>query len=141
MAYHKLPEVLGGGVGYEVATEGEFDAALRVALADRDRMSLIQVHLDPNNRSEALNGWPTGWGRRCEEVNRLSPPSREDDEPGSQLATPTPATASHPAGRFGERRLIDAVGLGLQRIAGHGVGPRAAAAADRVDTRRRRTCP
>ena len=32
--YHKLPEVLGGGRGYEVRTEGEFDAALRSALAD-----------------------------------------------------------------------------------------------------------
>jgi indolepyruvate decarboxylase len=52
--YSKLPELLGGGVGYEVATEGEFDAALRTALADRNRMSLIQVHLNPNDRSEAL---------------------------------------------------------------------------------------
>ena len=52
--YSKLPDLLGGGVGYEVATEGEFDAALCAALADRDRMSLIHVHLDPNDRSEAL---------------------------------------------------------------------------------------
>ena len=52
--YSKLPELLGGGVGYEVATEGEFDAALCAALADRDHMSLIQVHLDRNDRSEAL---------------------------------------------------------------------------------------
>ena len=29
------PEVLGGGTGYEVRTEGEFDAALRAALADK----------------------------------------------------------------------------------------------------------
>ena len=27
--YHKLPEVLGGGTGYEVRTEGQFDATLR----------------------------------------------------------------------------------------------------------------
>ena len=43
--YHKLPEVLGGGTGYEVRTEGEFDAALRKAWDDRRSMSLIQVHL------------------------------------------------------------------------------------------------
>jgi indolepyruvate decarboxylase len=52
--YHRLPEVLGGGVGYEVRTEGEFDRALRTAWDDRARMSLIQVHLDPADRSQAL---------------------------------------------------------------------------------------
>ena len=29
--YHKLPEIFNGGAGYEVRTEGEFDAALRCA--------------------------------------------------------------------------------------------------------------
>ncbi len=52
--YHKLPELLGGGTGYEVASEGEFDAALRTALADTGGMSLIQVHLDPGDCSTAL---------------------------------------------------------------------------------------
>ena len=42
--YHKLPAVLGGGTGYEVTTEGQFDAALSAALADRKGLSLIQVH-------------------------------------------------------------------------------------------------
>ena len=35
--YHKLPEVFGGGTGYEVRTEGEFDAAPWSALADSGR--------------------------------------------------------------------------------------------------------
>ncbi len=52
--YHKLPGVLGGGTGYEVTTEGEFDAALSAALADRKGLSLIQVHLDPRDCSTAL---------------------------------------------------------------------------------------
>ena len=52
--YHKLPAVLGGGTGYEVCTEGQFDAALRSALADRSGMSLIQAHLDPRDSSKAL---------------------------------------------------------------------------------------
>ncbi len=52
--YHKLPELLGGGTGYEVASEGEFDAALRTALADTGGMSLIQVHLDPGDCSTGL---------------------------------------------------------------------------------------
>ena len=53
-AYHKLPDVYGGGTGYEVRTEGEFDAALKRALADTRALSLIQVHLDPADHSTAL---------------------------------------------------------------------------------------
>ena len=54
-AYHKLPLVLGGGTGYEVRTEGEFDAALRKAWSDHSGMSLIQVHIGESDHSEALN--------------------------------------------------------------------------------------
>ena len=53
-AYHKLPEVYGGGTGYEVRTEGEFDAAIKAAWADDTKLSLIQVHLDPADHSSAL---------------------------------------------------------------------------------------
>jgi indolepyruvate decarboxylase len=52
--YHKLPELLGGGTGYEVRSEGEFDRSLRQALADRSGFSLIHVHLDPQDASPAL---------------------------------------------------------------------------------------
>jgi indolepyruvate decarboxylase len=54
-AYHKLPEVLGGGKGYDVRTEGEFDTALRAAWADTKGMSIIQCHLNPDDHSTALN--------------------------------------------------------------------------------------
>ena len=50
----RLPELLGGGTGYEVRSEGEFDHALRQALADRSGFSLIHVHLDANDASQAL---------------------------------------------------------------------------------------
>ena len=53
-AYHKLPEVLGAGTGYEVRTEGEFDRALASAWADQQAMSLIHVRLDLNDFSSAL---------------------------------------------------------------------------------------
>jgi len=53
--YHKLPEVLGGGTGYEVRTEGEFDAALRAARADAGGMSLIHVHLARDDFSDTLH--------------------------------------------------------------------------------------
>jgi indolepyruvate decarboxylase len=52
--YHKLPDVLGGGTGYEVRTEGEFERALCAALADRSGMSLLQVHLGLQDFSQAL---------------------------------------------------------------------------------------
>jgi indolepyruvate decarboxylase len=53
--YHKLPDVLGGGAGYEVRTEGEFDQALRAAWVDTAQASLIQVHLPVDDRSKALD--------------------------------------------------------------------------------------
>lgn len=52
--YYKLPEVLGGGHGCQVRTEGEFDQALSEALAETSRLSLIQVHLDEKDCSPAL---------------------------------------------------------------------------------------
>lgn len=52
--YSKLPEVLGGGTGYDVKTEGEFDDAVSKAWQDTSGMSLIQVHLDRRDASRAL---------------------------------------------------------------------------------------
>jgi indolepyruvate decarboxylase len=52
--YSQLPAVLGGGSGYEVRTEGEFDAALTAAWQDRAAPSVLHVHLDPKDRSRAL---------------------------------------------------------------------------------------
>jgi len=52
--FHKIPEVLGTGLGIEVRTEGELDLALDAALANTGSFSLINVHLDPMDRSPAL---------------------------------------------------------------------------------------
>jgi indolepyruvate decarboxylase len=52
--YHKLPEVLGGGTGYEVHAEDELDAALNRAWADTSGPSLLQVHIAPDDISIAL---------------------------------------------------------------------------------------
>src|SRR5205085_5644709 len=43
--YHRLPEFLGGGQGYEVRTEGELEQALQSALANQDCFSLLNIHL------------------------------------------------------------------------------------------------
>ncbi len=53
-SYHRIPEVLGGGTGYEVRTVEELDAALRASLANTAGYSLLNVHLDPYDRSPAL---------------------------------------------------------------------------------------
>jgi indolepyruvate decarboxylase len=52
--YSELPVVLGGGTGYDVRTEGDFDAALNAAWQDRTGPSVLHVHLDPQDRSRAL---------------------------------------------------------------------------------------
>ena len=62
--YQLLPQVLGGGRGYEARTEGEFDTALAAALADSSGMSLIRVHLDPDDRSQTLDRLAAGLARR-----------------------------------------------------------------------------
>ncbi len=52
--YDELPAVLGGGTGYQVRTEGDFDAALSAAWADRSGPAILHVHLDPSDASPAL---------------------------------------------------------------------------------------
>ncbi len=52
--YSKLPEILGGGTGYEVRTEGEFQSALTTAWADRNALSLIHAHIPVGDSSDAL---------------------------------------------------------------------------------------
>lgn len=52
--YHRLPDLLGGGWGFEVHTEGDLDKALQAALANTDSFSLLNVHLQPTDISPAL---------------------------------------------------------------------------------------
>ena len=54
-AYHRLPEVYGGGQGYVVRTEGEFESSLVSAWEDRSGPSLLQVHLHIDDHSAALH--------------------------------------------------------------------------------------
>ena len=52
--YHELPQVLGGGTGYEVRTESDFHEALQHAWDNRSGPSLIHVRLDRDDHSPAL---------------------------------------------------------------------------------------
>jgi len=53
--YHRMPDLLGGGWGFEVRTETELDQALNAALANHDAFSLLNVHLEPTDISPALD--------------------------------------------------------------------------------------
>ena len=52
--YHKMPELLGSGWGFEVFTEGDLEKAFQAAFANHDCFSLINVHLDKHDVSPAL---------------------------------------------------------------------------------------
>ena len=52
--YHRLPDLLGGGWGFEVHTEADLDQALNAALTNKDAFSILNVHLKPDDISPAL---------------------------------------------------------------------------------------
>lgn len=52
--YHKITELIGGGWGFEVRTETDLEKAMDAALANTDSFSLLNIHLDPYDRSEAM---------------------------------------------------------------------------------------
>jgi indolepyruvate decarboxylase len=52
--YHKIPELLGAGLGLEVHTEGQLEQALDRAVANTGSFTLLNVHLAPMDRSPAL---------------------------------------------------------------------------------------
>lgn len=52
--YSQIPEIFGGGIGLKVETEDELDNALETAQAHTDSFTLIDVQLDPYDRSPAL---------------------------------------------------------------------------------------
>lgn len=54
-AYHRWPEILRQGWGCEVRTEGELEAALAQARRNTGSFSIVNVHLDPWDRSDALD--------------------------------------------------------------------------------------
>ncbi len=52
--YHRMPELLGSGWGFEVHTEGDLEKAFKAAFANQDSFSLLNVHLDKYDVSPAL---------------------------------------------------------------------------------------
>ncbi len=62
--YSRLPEVLGAGKGFIVETEEQLETALAGALAHTESFSLIEVRLDPLDRSLALERLAKGLAKR-----------------------------------------------------------------------------
>jgi indolepyruvate decarboxylase len=54
-AYHRLTDVFGAGLGFDVHNEDELDASLEAAVSYTRGYSLLNVHLDPLDRSPALD--------------------------------------------------------------------------------------
>ena len=61
--FHRLPEVFGAGASFLVRTEAELDHALIEAKALRGSFVLLDVLLDPNDRSPALQRLTQGLGK------------------------------------------------------------------------------
>ncbi|MCA8996981.1 MAG: alpha-keto acid decarboxylase family protein [Planctomycetaceae bacterium] len=53
--YHRLPDLLGKGWGFEVRTVGELHQSMQAALAHRDAFSILNVHLESTDISPALS--------------------------------------------------------------------------------------
>jgi indolepyruvate decarboxylase len=52
--YSKIPAIIGGGKGYLVETEDQFDRAMHAAMRYIEEFSILEVRLDANDKSPAL---------------------------------------------------------------------------------------
>jgi indolepyruvate decarboxylase len=62
--YSRVPEVLGAGHGFEVHTQEQLDLALRAAKQQTESFCLLDVHLEPLDRSPALERLAKGLAKR-----------------------------------------------------------------------------
>jgi TPP-dependent 2-oxoacid decarboxylase len=62
--YHRIPEVLGAGKGYEIRTEDQLEEALQEAQKHTDSFCILNVHLDQQDRSLALERLTTTLSKR-----------------------------------------------------------------------------
>ena len=62
--YSNIPQVIGGGRGFVIETEDQFNNAISEALNFRNSFSILDVHLDRNDRSPALDRMTKNIARR-----------------------------------------------------------------------------
>ncbi|MCK5113762.1 MAG: alpha-keto acid decarboxylase family protein [Phycisphaerae bacterium] len=62
--YARIPELLSAGKGYDIHTEDQLECALQEAQKHTDSFCIFDVHLDPADRSMALERLTTVLGKR-----------------------------------------------------------------------------
>ena len=62
--YKSIPEIVGGGRGFVIDTEDEFENALKVSFDYLEGFSILDVRLDPNDESAALRRLTDVLGKR-----------------------------------------------------------------------------
>ena len=62
--YSRIPEVLNAGKGFDVKTEDQLEEALQEAWKNTESFSILDVHIDPEDRSLALQRLADALGKR-----------------------------------------------------------------------------
>ncbi|MDQ3851734.1 MAG: thiamine pyrophosphate-dependent enzyme, partial [Thermoproteota archaeon] len=62
--YSNIPQVIGGGRGFHIETEDQFNNAISEALDIKDTFSILDVHLERNDRSPALDRFTKNIAKR-----------------------------------------------------------------------------
>lgn len=70
--YTNVPQVIGGGQGFHIETEDQFNNAISEALNFRNTFSILDVHLDRNDRSPALDRLTRNIAKRFHHHNHNS---------------------------------------------------------------------
>jgi indolepyruvate decarboxylase len=68
--YHRIPDILGAGRGFKVETEEQLDEAMRKAGNYTDEFCLLDIRLDPMDRSAALQRLAERLSRRLHVASR-----------------------------------------------------------------------
>jgi TPP-dependent 2-oxoacid decarboxylase len=53
--YSNIPQVIGGGRGFHIETEDQFNSSISEAINSRNTFSILDVYLERNDRSHALD--------------------------------------------------------------------------------------
>jgi len=62
--YSRIPEVLGAGKGFDISTEDQLEDALQEVSEHTKSFNILDVHLDPQDRSQALQRLTNALGKR-----------------------------------------------------------------------------
>jgi len=65
--YSRIPEILGAGKGYDIRTENQLEQGLQEVRKHTDSFCILDVHLDPEDRSLALQRLTAALGKRVKQ--------------------------------------------------------------------------